>query len=244
MEPNLNNWKIETDGDPAVSGELPDGSFNTKSLAVYFRDIKVPLISMIRQYPYVVGCLAWLTDFDILDELAKKKGVALVVQKEDFLRPDFNVTDRPKWRKQLREKYDALKAGTDRFSYRHTVIPELSTHSDYVVEPVRCVGNYNRDRVPAFPRMHHKFALFCEYEEDIDEDEHYSDDFGRLVPQAVWTGSFNWTSNASMSLENAIVTTLPHVVHAYWTEFGAVMALSEPLDWTTDWAAPEWRIGT
>jgi len=31
---------------------------------------------------------------------------------------------------------------------------------------------------------------------------------------------------------------------AYYREWAHVLALSEPLDWTSEWCAPEWRIGT
>ena len=47
------------------------------------------LIGLMRQYEAAVGCVAWLTHFDILDAMARLKTVSIVVQKEDFLRPDM-----------------------------------------------------------------------------------------------------------------------------------------------------------
>jgi hypothetical protein len=88
--------------------------------------------------------------------------------------------------------------------------------------------------------MHHKFLVFCRAvisSEGID----YSFE---LEPYEVWTGSFNFTQNAVMSLENALVLTDPSVVQSYFHEWEQIEAISEPLDWTEDWSAPQWRVGT
>jgi phosphatidylserine/phosphatidylglycerophosphate/cardiolipin synthase-like enzyme len=61
---------------------------------------------------------------------------------------------------------------------------------------------------------------------------------------AVWTGSFNLTFNAQQSLENAVLLREPALVEAYFHEFGQIMAISEQLDWESDWVEPEHRIGT
>ena len=34
------------------------------------------------------------------------------------------------------------------------------------------------------------------------------------------------------------------IVQAYYQEWGQVFALSEPLDWESEWVEPEYRIGT
>ena len=53
--------------------------------------------------------MAWLTSFPILDALAQKAGVSLVVQ-EDFLRPDVGVAPRMcSWKRELRQKYEQLR---------------------------------------------------------------------------------------------------------------------------------------
>lgn len=41
----------------------------------------------------------------------------------------------------------------------------------------------------------------------------------------------------------AWLTSIP-ILEAYYKEFQQIYALSEPLDWETEWAAPELRIGT
>ena len=72
--------------------------------------------------------------------------------------------------------------------------------------------------------MHHKFII-------IDED-------------IVWTGSYNLTYNATLSLENAIYITDEKIVNGYYQEYTQILALSEKLNWKSEWMAPEWRIGT
>ncbi len=84
--------------------------------------------------------------------------------------------------------------------------------------------------------MHNKFLVFARITHEQDRDT--------ITPYAVWTGSFNFTVNAVASLENALYLTSPEIVGAFFEEFGQIMALSEPLDWESDWMTPEWRIGT
>ncbi len=115
----------------------------------------------------------------------------------------------------------------------------MSIASDPSIEAVRCVGNHNRDKKPAFPRMHNKFLVFAKVSPGSDEHESET-----IEPYAVWTGSFNFTKNATKSLENALYITEPSIVKAFFDEYGQIAAVSEPLDWTSDWAEPEWRIGT
>lgn len=117
----------------------------------------------------------------------------------------------------------------------------LSTSCEPTLDPIRCCGNYNRDKNPAFPRMHHKFLVFC----DVDEIDYSKEGTPKPVhPTKVWTGSFNLTKNAGMSLENAVILTDPALINAYYQEWGWVLSLSEPLNWETDWLTPEFRIGT
>jgi hypothetical protein len=103
-----------------------------------------------------------------------------------------------------------------------------------------CVGNHNREKKPAFPRMHNKFLVFCNASESTSDLDYRFE----VKPHTVWTGSFNLTRNAAMSLENALAITDPTVVQAYFREWEQVLALSEPLDWSSDWCEPEWRVGT
>ncbi len=103
---NLNEFKIQTDG---KSVELQDYSVHNieSQVSAIFRNQKEFLIERISYYSFIVGCIAWLTDFDIIRALSKFDKVAIVLQKEDFLRPDTHRTDNRK--RKLREAYYSLK---------------------------------------------------------------------------------------------------------------------------------------
>lgn len=234
---DLNAAFIQTD-----AGYEPLQDFSTISedgkVRVFFKNLEDHLIEYIREADIVVGCVAWLTSPRILRALSKLKGVSIVVQKEDFLRPDSDPGDN--WRKWLNDAYDKLPMGPWRYSYSGTVVSSLSTAVDPNVFPIRCVGKHNSQKDSAFPRSHHKFVVFCKFQEE--KQYGFLDD--KITPYAVWTGSFNFSKTASASFENGVVITDTKIVQAYYKEWGQVFALSEPLDWESEWVAPEYRIGT
>lgn len=254
-EINLNETYI-----PAAAGEggdvqlaepgnaMPDGVAE-----VHFRYLPERLIAMIREADFVFGCVAWMTHPGILDALVGKS-VCIIVQKEDFLRPDLAPEDG--WRAWLREKYDRLECQEARTMFNarpgRVGLAEMSYCGDSTLDAVRCVGNHNRDRTPAFPRSHHKFVVFGKYVENAKDYETEGRDAALVgygdypwgILTAAWTGSFNFTKNGGASLENAVVLRHPDLVRAFFEEFQQVAALSEPLDWTDEWMAPEWRIGS
>lgn len=222
---NLNNACIRADGEDR---SLIDPSTVVGHTEVVFRNLKARFIRLIGEYPVVCGCVAWFTDFGILDALAGCRAVAFLVQKEDFLRPDH--TDRT-WKMQLAQKYAALR-GTKRFDWP-SPLNAASTCAEPEMDPVRCVGMLNTDRSSMHPRMHHKFAVFGDLSRN-----------SKFVPKVAWTGSFNLTFTASRSLENAVIFRNRRIASAYASEFAQLALLSEPLNWQTDWCSPEWRIGT
>lgn len=233
---DLHEATIPDDGIGELSGDsLQDhtcigASGNVK---VVFRNLERHLIREIEGADYILGCVAWLTSEPILTALARKRSVQIIVQKEDFLRPDLEPSN--DWRRRLRRLYDALPAGVDRYGFPGPV-GGMSYCGDPSIEAVRCVGNHNRYKAPAFPRCHHKFVLFC--------GDNPSPDEPCFAPYAVWTGSFNFTKNAGNSFENGLLITDPNIVSAYFREYAQIAALSEPLDWESDWVAPQWRIGS
>ena len=256
MSRNLNQIEIETDG-PYKHPTFDNSTCSTDGqITVYFRDLLPALLKYIRQADVVTGCVAWLTHPEIISALAKcNRGAAIVVQKEDFLRPDTHAND--KWKSTLHSAYQSIGNRLCRSSFPH--LSNLSVCGDPTLHGVRCVGNHNRDRDPAFPRMHNKFLVFWKLftstnDEPIDlEEDPSSPDFDQNLepekqeiyrPYAVWTGSFNLTKNATLSLENALYVLDPIIVGAYAEEWRQITSISEPLNWTSDWCAPEWRIGT
>lgn len=228
---NLNELGRPTDGWPEA--QVDHGVSTYAKVDVIFRNQRARLIDEIQRSAVVVGCVAWLTDTAVLRALGKCNHVSIVVQKEDFLRPDLG--NRRGWEQNLRRLYDALPAPLIRASLPGGM-DELSYSSDPDIAPVRCVGNYNRDKRPASPRMHNKFLVFCNLEEDK---------YGfTAVPRRVWTGSYNISANAAASWENAVLFDSVKVADAYAREYAQIMTFSEALDWTSDWVTPEYRIGT
>lgn len=203
----------------------------TAGVEVVFRNHRQRLLDEIARYPVIVGCIAWLTDHAVLDALASRTMVSIVVQKEDFLKPDTRGSSGT-----LRRLYDALPAG-ERYSLPH--LAGYSYCGSPECAPVRCVGNHNADRKPAFPRMHNKFLVFCDLIEANDDSA-----YPRALPVKVWTGSYNISDNATRSWENAVLIDGEVVAEAYAREFAQIFGFSEPLDWSSRWVEPEYRIGS
>jgi hypothetical protein len=241
MTSDLNKAIIECDWPGRSSIPLQDFSVEVENgqTAVYFRDIESHLLEHIAEADIIVGCVAWLTSMPILEALALKDGVSIIVQKEDFLRPDLDVNKN--WKPRFRESYNKLPSTLMRYhdGFIDTPFHSLSVQCDPTIEAIRCIGNSNVDKTPAFPRAHHKFVVFCRK-----IDENLSEIGGNFTPYAVWTGSFNFTKNAGRSLENAIVLKNKDIVTAYFNEYVQIACLSESLDWESVWSTPEWRIGS
>lgn len=201
-------------------------------LEVIFRDHQARLVQEIARYPVVIGCVAWLTDTVVLAALAKCLHVSIIVQKEDFLRPDL-VKMRTL---ALRRLYDALPAPLMRYSLPGGV-SGLNYAGDASIAAIRCVGHHNSEKKSAWPRMHNKFLVFCDMDPAGDGHED-------VVPRKVWTGSYNISANAAASWENAVMIDSPEVAEAYAREYGQIMTFSETLDWKNPWVEPEYRIGS
>lgn len=237
---NLNDLLIPNADGPPQPLLDPRASAADGLTQVFFRNLESELLSRIDAADVVVGCVAWLTNKSILAALARKRSVAIVVQKEDFLRPDLGAGRNSS--NDLRSQYDALRCSFDRYdqALSGTVLHFMSMCGDPSIDPIRCVGNHNSDKQPAFPRAHHKFLVFGRAVESTDSNE----ECNSFQPYGAWTGSFNLTFNATNSFENAIATEDAALVRAFFAEWAQLEALSEPLDWSSKWVAPEWRIGT
>jgi len=251
MHKNLNLSRIPTDGfEPDTS--LKDNSFRGTNIQfeefeVIFKSLEEHLIRWITEYKdgVIFGCVAWLTSPQILDALALCNHVQIIVQKEDFLRPDFNSKNH--WKKRLHQRYNNLKCGLDKMTMRESV-SRLSYAWEPGIEAVRCVGNHNTDKSPAHPRSHHKFLVFCRAEGSYFRGEKEIPGVEMYYPEAVWTGSFNFTLNGGNSLENAVVfrdkSGLNPFINSYLEEHHQIFGLSEKLNWEQPWSEPQFRIGS
>ena len=238
---NLNRLTIPVEGERNKS--LDDFSIHLanpkfETIEAIFKNQEKRLLEIISSFEKgaIFGCIAWLTSKSILKALAKCETVQIIVQKEDFLRPDLDTKNVELWKVQLWKLYKAINCKMERHQFREPM-GNLSVFSDPTVEGIRCVGNHNQERKAAFPRAHHKFLVFCE----LDQNENYS-------PVALWTGSFNFTQNASNSFENVLYLVDKagnnEIINAYLKEHHQIFSLSEQLNWSERWAAPQHRIGT
>ena len=233
---NLNNLRIREEGGNGFGDRLRDNSVSSGKTTVLFRDIESALISLINNAEAVVGCVAWLTSKPILMALARKKLVSIVVQKEDFLRPDLGCREGA----SIRPYYKRIPERPDFDLFRILGLGDFSENCYHGSEPIRCVGNYNWERKKAFPRMHNKFVVFGTlYTEKKDG---YKDH--KFNPYSVWTGSFNFTQTAGYSLENAIISSDKKIVQAYYKEFQEILKIIELLDWKSEWVQPQFRLGS
>lgn len=238
---NLNDLYIDTDG--SGDGTLKDYSITSTephfdSVEAIFKNLEPRLLDIIKQFENgaIFGCIAWLTSTPILKALSRCDNVQIIVQKEDFLRPDLDQNKSNKWKADLRQLYSDLKCNTERHQFREPM-GNLSVCGDPTVDAVRCVGNHNSDKTSAFPRAHHKFLVFCNLDSN-----------GKYFPIALWTGSFNLTKNATYSFENVLYLVDKsgnnNIINAYLNEHHQIFALSEKLDWENEWTTSEFRLGT
>lgn len=230
---------------------LPNGAFYTneplrdysvrctavETVSVHFSNIHEVYVSLARRHEVVVGAVAWLTNFEILEALSGAKGIGIVVQKEDFLRRDCSSADYSSWKSALHHRYNALKPisleGDCNFypgvmeddpDYNSAVQHWLFDQSGLFQRgglPVRCLG-YSGSKSELLPRMHHKFLIFGDAAEGL-----------IMRPRRVVTGSFNLTSNGTRSRENIVEIADPRVCHAYLSEWSQLWCLSEPPDWSS-----------
>lgn len=205
------------------------------SVEICMRGVQERVVNFINQFDVIIGCMAWLTNKKIIEALMHKKA-SIIVQKEDFLRPDSESSRN--YKKNLREMYSRLEFYYDRFE---AGIGHLSYCGDPTIEGVRCAGVY-REAGVIYPKMHHKFIVGCTAERDYDEINGYYSSF--FVPQKVLTGSFNFSGNGVRSLENVVIINDERIAQIYCDEWEKVMEISEPLNWASEYVDPQWRDGS
>lgn len=228
------------------------------SVQVVFREHLPRLTEIIyeagEQGLVCVGSVAWLTEFTVLDALATL-ATAIVVQKEDFLRPDHGDDVNPvAWKAVLHEKYDAVAESDEHHPlFRRQNMPDplggISLFSNQRISGVRCFGNRNRrdGKQRRTPLMHHKYLIFADLSLEP-EPAHEGDEVLRGTirwdPRFVWTGSCNLSNMARRSRENSVIIRKPAIAQAYLKDWAELMSVSEPLDWDADWVDPQWHEGT
>lgn len=152
----------------------------------------------------VVGEVAWVTDRALLDTLAATAtaGVCLVLQAEPWLRADT---------------FAALPARTRREWMHH---PPLSSPDNDTPAAAWIAGTINTHGAVAWPRMHRKTLILCHTDAAAPTP---------LEPYAVWTGSYNLTDNARVSIEDAMLVHSEPIAAFAYREFTCVLAHAAPL---------------
>ena len=189
-------------------GQLKESSVSDLTQALVrpvFRNIEHEIIEQIKKHDIIVGCVAWLTSIPILEALQGKR-VQFIVQQEDWLRPDSN-----EWSMQKQRNLYQSLTGID--NYR----ADASWSCFFEIQPVRLSGKpKNKNRSNA--RMHHKFVLFANKEKP--------DDVNFQPFNLLWTGSYNFTGNATKSLENGLFIQSPEIIKAYQIEWRQILLSS------------------
>lgn len=207
--------------------EVRPSAASSGPVSVYFDDLESTLCGLIARSEVVVGCVAWLTSDAICNALASRPFVSIIIQKEDWLRPD-GEGEGGAWRDELHRRYAAIRGDLTRF---HAPMPlgGMSYGADPSIESIRCAGEAGGRSAL---RCHHKFAVFGSVHNE------------QIRPESVWSGSYNWTRGGERNLENAMHVRDAVIAEQYLREWSAVAAISEPLDWNARYVNPEWRIGS
>ena len=218
-------------------------------VSVHFEDIADVFCDLAHNHEVAVGAVAWLTNQNILKAFASLRRIAIIVQKEDFMRHDAGDGNLAYRKKKLYPLYDALKP----FDFGDLVETypgqqELNPHFNSAVqnwlfdasgdfqhygEAIKCIG-YINDGKRASPRMHHKFVVFGSLSEGL-----------VIRPNCVVTGSFNLTENAELSRENILVIKDQKICSSFVSEWAQLWAMSESLNWIDPMpVVPELYMGT
>lgn len=184
---------------------------------VYFDDIENQLIKHIKKSKYIIGCVAWLTNKNIIKALKEKDGIKIIVNKEEYLNSTI-INKQNYFYKSLRYDYSKLpdlfesicSCCSKKIQECDNFNNKFNVNYDQKGAILTCgiVNNYSK--------MHHKFLIFM--------DEKYN-------LEGVWTGSYNFSANSNLSLENAVFLTDEKIINAYKKEFETIYNYSESSDW-------------
>lgn len=197
---NLNKGLIST---PVCSHQ--------SNVECHFRNLQKVLLNEIEKADIILGCVAWISDPLILESLIKKP-TALIL--------DSRVN---RMGKKLKDLYDQLKETDKEPIYRF--LREGNGSGEYLcntdLNNVPVDGAYSENwnfesglyAVDGFYRfMHHKFLILIRITGNCSCGN-------KVYTPSVWTGSFNFTKNASKGLENAVIIRDKYISASYLCEF-------------------------
>lgn len=184
---------------------------------VYFDNIENELIKHIKKSKYIIGCVAWLTNKNIIKALKNIDGIKIIVNKEEYLNSDM-INKQSYFYKSLRYDYNKLPDLFESMcSCCSKKISECDNFNDiFNIDYGQTGAILTCGVVNNHSKMHHKFLIFM--------DEKYN-------LEGVWTGSYNLSSNSNLSLENAIYIKDKKIINAYKKEFETIYNYSESYNW-------------
>ncbi len=206
----------------------------------YFENLEEHLIAYIDNSAYVIGCVAWLTNRNIIEALENIKGVKIIVNKEEYISSKMQ-TGQKFSNKCLQGRYNdipdffenvcdccglTMRSCKNFKTYLNDCVDadnELKKKSsDNMIKDVPTISRSGAiltcGIVNNYSKMHHKFLIFFN---------------NNMQPLGVWTGSYNFSTNGNFSLENAIYICDKEVILEYIKEFMAIYPYSESYNWNS-----------
>ena len=237
-----------------LPGPHPHGGVSG-DVEIVLRDHKARLLQLFaeaRTNGFVcVGALYRLTDSEILEAMTTV-ATSVVVQKERNWWTGNDSAPRAGWKDLLRSDYDAVAAsGEHNDIFQRQNCPEpLGSRGllgDQHLAGIRCFGQINHGGAGQEPSpiLHDKFLVFSELNfipdpEPGPPDAVYTNGEHEWKPRVLWTGSYNPTRLANRSLETTFTIRDEGIAGFFLHKWSCIMALSEPLDWTSDSIQPQW----
>ncbi|KAM9950303.1 hypothetical protein ACTFIT_011553 [Dictyostelium discoideum] len=200
---------------------------DTQSVKCLFHGITNELINLIdnsKKGDFILFCVAWFTNLDILKKLklAKNKGVRIliVILKEPWLIKNTKLMTKYSNLNNMDdlEKKDYLKIFKE-YGNEFCLKKIVDWNSlNFEEDTVRVCGKIQTNPSEYISRMHNKFIVFGSFEN------------GKIEPKTVWTGSFNISIAAGKSFENVIILNSTEAASQYLKQFCLIFFLSEPLE--------------
>jgi hypothetical protein len=187
---------------------IADRCFGLPMPEPIFGDKRSALLAWIEAQECIVGCVAWLSDPQILMALNRTNLSEVVMQRESYL-----------------HRYGTMAPGSQ------TSIAALyqATHSyaPHTYEPgprvrYRLIGSANHGKRPV---MHHKFLVGCRL---VLCTYPHGGPALKLVPLSVWYGSWNMTRNAQND-DSALILYGLTVSQPFYQEWHRLWSESEPI---------------
>ena len=209
MLPSLNKFRnVDQQIDLSIDHSTDASSSDVE---VVLRNLKQRLLDFIKDSSLVCGCVAWMSDDDIIFEMGGK-GLGVVIQRDSFnesLMRSYSLIPCP------RLLLNQSKILSIVFDFNDQSDPIVVNRLNQRLGQVRCIGyplnQLNQSSLNmGVPLMHHKFlsSNFSIIGSEL-----------RVKVDAVWTGSFNFTKNGNRSLENVVIMRQAEVLRAYVDEF-------------------------